>query len=144
MQMVFLDTNVIISGTFFSGLEADLLSPANLRLVTADVCQNELLEVTRRKFSQFGYETQKVALKEVKNSLIDVDVIVWNQYSSQLELARNLVTGENDQKVLAAALHVDPDYFVTGDQDFHQNDIRKMLPVKSTQEVMEELNLFRE
>lgn len=60
------------------------------------------------------------------------------------ELARNLITGEKDQRVLSAALHVDPDYFVTGDQNFHQNDIRKILPVKSTREVMEELNLLKE
>lgn len=134
---------MIISGTFFSGLDADLLSQSGLRFVTADVCREELLEVTAQKFDRFGSQTKKVAIKAVEKSLIDIHIIAWDQYFQQFEKARSLITGENDQKVLAAALHVDPDHFVTGDQHFQKNEILKLLPVKSTRKVLEELNLLK-
>lgn len=140
MKTVFLDTNIIISGTFFSGPEADLLSHPELKLVTAGICEEELLKVTKEKFGQFGSETKKVAIKEVENSLMDIDVVVEEEYLKKLDKARNLITGKNDQKVLAAALSVNPDYFITGDQDFQKDEIVKILPVKSTGKVLEELD----
>lgn len=125
MKTVFLDTNTIISGTSFSGPEADLLSQPGLRLVTADVCRDELLGVTREKFDQFGSETRKVAVKEVENSLMDIDVIDEDEYLQELDRAKRLVDGENDRKVLAAALFVEPDYFVTGDQDLRKDKVQR-------------------
>lgn len=139
MKTVFLDTNTIISGTFFSGPEAELLSQSGLRLVTADVCREELLEVTREKFDQFGPETKKTAVTEVENSLMDIDVIEEDEYRQEFDRAKGLIEGENDRRVLAAALSLKPDYFVTGDQDFRSEEIQRILPVTDTRRVLEEL-----
>lgn len=139
MKTVFVDTNIIISGTFFSGPEAELLSHPGLRLVTADVCKEELLRVTREKFDQFGTETRRLAVKEVENSLMDIDIIPGEEYVQELERADTLITGENDRRILAAALYAKPDYFVTGDQDFQKDEIQDILPVKGTRKVLEEL-----
>ena len=139
MKTVFIDTNIIISGTFFSGPEAELLSQSGLRLVTADVCKEELLKVTREKFDQFGSETSRVAVKEVEKSLIDIDFIPKEEYAQELEKAKTLINGENDRRILAAALYVKPDYFITGDKDFQSEEIQNILPMKSTRKVLEEL-----
>jgi len=54
MKTVFIETIVIISGIFFSGLEAKVLDSRELRLVTADICREETLEVAERKFEDLS------------------------------------------------------------------------------------------
>jgi predicted nucleic acid-binding protein len=43
----------------------------------------------------------------------------------------------NDGKVLAAALAVEPDYFVTGDEGFFADAVEKQTNVVTTHEILE-------
>lgn len=138
-MIVFIDTNILISGTFFSGPEAELLNHSRPDFVTADICQKELIGVCEEKFSEFGAKTKEVALKEAKDALLDIDIIPFKEYSSELDEAKKSVKGENDRKVLAAALKVDPDYFISGDKHFHTEQVRRRLKVISTSEILKKL-----
>jgi len=140
---IFIDSNIIISGTFFSGLESTLLSLEDVDLITADICKEEVLGVTKRKFRSFGVETLRIALEEVKNSFSDVIVISENDYAHNIEKAKDLIKDKvNDQKVLAAVLTIKPDYFVTGDKDFDKDEIKKEINVMKTREVLEGLGII--
>ncbi|MCX2818685.1 hypothetical protein EGH25_04885 [Haladaptatus sp. F3-133] len=48
---VFVDTNILVSGIFFDGPEAELLDTRGIRLVTAEVCKEELKDVSSRKWT---------------------------------------------------------------------------------------------
>ncbi|ODS34932.1 MAG: hypothetical protein A7316_04685 [Candidatus Altiarchaeales archaeon WOR_SM1_86-2] len=134
---IFIDSNIIISGTFFSGLESTLLSMEDVDLITADICKEEVLEVTKRKFRSFGVETLRIALEEVENSFSDVIIISENDYAHNIEKAKNLIKDKvNDQKVLAAVLTIKPDYFVTCDKDFDNVEIKNKINVVKTREVL--------
>ena len=45
----------------------------------------------------------------------------------------------NDAEVLAAVLAVEPDYFVTGDGDFHAEEVSRRMEVVETTEALEEI-----
>lgn len=53
-QKIFVDSNVIISGTFFTGLESVVLRVADVDIISADICYEKVLEVVRRKFKISG------------------------------------------------------------------------------------------
>jgi len=142
--IIFVDTNILISGTFFSGPESKLLNHSKPDFVTADVCRKELIEVCEDKFSQFGVKAKEVALKEAKNSLLDIDIISFEDYSHKLDEAKKSVEGENDRKVLAAALEVNPDYFISRDKHFQTARVKRKLSVISTRKVLEELESLTE
>jgi len=138
---VFLDTNILISGIFFSGLESKLLSLGDLEFETAAICKEETLEVTKRKFKSFGVKNLETALKEVENSFADIKIIPKEEYENSIDDAKILIPNKiNDQKVLAAALASKPDYFVTGDEDFHTREIKSKVKVVKTKELLEEIN----
>ena len=141
---IFIDSNTIISGTFFSGLESILLATRDIELITAEICKEEVLEVTRRKFKSFGVETLRIALEEVENSFRDIIVILEDDYIHNIGKAEGLIKDKNkvnDRKVLAAALTVNPDYFVTGDSDFDTEEIKKEINVVTTRDVLERLGV---
>ena len=129
---IFLDSNVILTGTFFSGPESVLLSLTGFDFMTADICLEEVLAVVRRKFRKMGPEAERIVIDEVKRSFSDMKIIQIKDYRKELEITKNLVKGKNDQKVLAAVLHVKPDFFVTGDKDFHTKQIKKLTNVVNT------------
>ena len=49
-KKIFIDANVIISGTFFEGNESKLISLEDLDLYTSDVVIEEVKDVAMRKF----------------------------------------------------------------------------------------------
>ena len=134
---VFVDTNTLVSGVFFPGLENTLLNLYEIELVTADICVSELFRVARRKYSALGVETEKVALEETGIALEDTRVIAKADYESKLETAKGLLGHQNDQRILAAALTEKPDYFVTGDFHFHTSAIRGLLNIVRTRNALE-------
>jgi len=143
---IFIDSNIIISGTFFSGLESILLSTRDIELITAEICKEEVLEVTKRKFKSFGVETLRIALEEVENSFSDIIVIPESDYIHNLSKPECLIKDKkkvNDRKVLAAVLTVNPDYFVTGDSDFDTKEIKREINVVTTRAVLERLSVVK-
>lgn len=141
-KKVFIDTNILLSGIFFSGNESKLLSLLEIDLITSDLVLEEAREVVRRKFQVFGVESFKVALEELENALMDfTEIIQKKDYIHKFKTARELIDKEKDSRILAAVLAVKPDYFVTGDTDFYTLKIKKILAVCKTREILAALKL---
>ena len=136
MKTVFVDTNVLVSGIFFDGPEAELLDTRGIRLITAEVCERELEEGSIRKADAFGV-SEEGALEILEGALVDIDVVPEEKYEKRYDEAVELVGKGSDAEVLACALIVEPDYFVTGDKDFHTEEVREMVDVVETTDVLE-------
>ena len=52
-----------------------------------------------------------------------------------------MIRKEKDLKILAAVMTIKPDYFVTGDKDFHNFKIKQLVPVRYAKEVLEDLGV---
>mgnify|MGYP001562697816 FL=1 len=135
MTTVFLDTNILISGIFFSGREAELLK-LPVRFITSDINVEELREVTRRKFRKLHIKVLSVALKKIDDALYDIDIVHRDMWQSRYEEAGKYISG-SDQKILAAVLYSKPDYFVTGDKEFFSLKISEIINVIRTTELLE-------
>ena len=141
-KKIFIDANVIISGTFFEGNESKLISLEDVDLYTSDVVIKEVKDVAMRKFKSLKVEDKRIALIEIERSLIDFEVIVKEKdYKRNIGRAKKLIRKEKDSKILAAFLAINPDYFVTGDKDFHNFKIKQLVPVRYTKEVLEDLGV---
>ncbi len=139
----FLDTNILISGIFFSGLESKLLALGDLEFVTADICKEEILEVTKRKYKSFGIKTLDIAVREVENSFADIEILPERKYKNRIDEAKIMLPNKiNDQKILAAVLTSNPDYFVTGDKDFDSEGIKKGVNIVTTRNLLKELGVI--
>ena len=142
-KIVFLDANVIISGTFFEGNESKLISLEDIDLYTSDIVVKEAKEVAIKKFKSLKTEDKRIALMEIERSLIDfVSIVEEKDYLKKVGEARKLIRKEKDSKILAAVLAVKPDYFVTGDKDFHTFKMKQVVPVRHTKEVLEDLGIL--
>ncbi len=135
---VFVDTNILVSGVFFDGPEAKLLDSRRFRLITAEVCRRELETVATRKADAFGVSDEG-GREMVGGALVDIDVVPEEEYEDRYDEAVKVVGEGNDAKVLAAVLAVEPDYFVTGDGDFHAEEVEKNVDVTETTELLESL-----
>ncbi len=125
---VFIDANTLISGLFFTGPESRLLKLGvleTINLMTCDFVIEEVREVIRRKFPE-----AENTFDEIIPSLVVVR-------AEKNELAEKLIRDKKDIPVLAAVLKYKPDYFVTGDKDFHTHEIKKLVRVVTTSDVLE-------
>jgi putative PIN family toxin of toxin-antitoxin system len=106
---VFLDTNVLVSGFATRGLCADVirLVLAEHELITADVVLNELKRVLKHKIQLPGEQIQEIL------TFLE-SLIVQPKPISPPSIP---VRDEDDQWVLASALAVKADVFVTGAKD---------------------------
>lgn len=132
-MIVFIDANIILSGIFFSGPEAKFLSK-DIKLRTADICYKEAIEACEKKFKQFNKQNKYLATQELKKAFLDIKVV--NSYEKHLDTAKKLIDRKKDQKVLAAALKIKPDYFLSGDKDFDKPKIREKINLIKTRELL--------
>lgn len=135
---VFVDTNILVSGIFFDGPEAELLDTRGVRLVTAEVCREELVEVAVRKADAFGV-SEDGAREMLEGALMDIDVVPEGEYEDRYDEAAGVVGEGNDGEVFACVLSVGPDYFVTGDGDFHVEEVERTAKVVETTDMLGEL-----
>lgn len=100
---VFLDTNVWLSATIFSGLCEELLLQCAGRgwLLSSELVQTEAHEVLARKFAQ------------APNAIVLFDA-VWQAATLAPDVSEP--ANDNDRRLVAAAAAVDADLFVTGDK----------------------------
>ena len=141
-KRIFVDTNIIISGIFFAGNEAKLLSLEEIDLYTSDVVIKELKDVALSKFKSLKMEDKRLALMEIERSLVDLELIIAEKdYRKNIKKAEELIRKEKDSKILAAVLTISPDYFVTGDKDFHNPRIKQLVEVRYTKEVLTALGV---
>lgn len=137
MITVFIDTNIIISGIFFSGQESQILDSRELKLMTADICREETLEVVERKFEDLSSNSLENVLEEVEEALMDIEVIKEKGYREKMDIAEKYVDGENDRKVLAAVLAYQPDYFITSDGHFHNEEVEARVDMIRSRDLLE-------
>ena len=141
-KKIFVDTNIIISGIFFSGNEAKLISLEEIDLYTSDVVIEELKDVAISKFRSLKMEDKRLALVEIERSLVDFELIITEKdYRKNILKAKELIRKEKDSRILAAVLTISPDYFVTGDKDFHNPKVKQLVKVRYTKEVLTALGL---
>jgi predicted nucleic acid-binding protein len=140
---IFIDTNILISGIFFTGNESRLLSLPGIELFTSDVAVMELKEVVARKFASLKVESKRIAFQEVEKALGDIRIIGRKESMKYLMEATKLVNEKNDREILAAVLSVKPDYFITGDKHFHTDMVNQQVRVKHTNDVLRELKLAK-
>ena len=137
---VFIDTNIILTGTFFSGHEILLVRLAGVDLFTADVCLEEARRVTKRSSFEDDIE---IAIEKLENTFIDVNIVNEVDYTYLIPTAALLIPKKkNDQKILAAALYTKPDYFVSRYSDFNRKEIKKILNLKTAEDVLTELDVI--
>ena len=100
---VFLDTNVWLSATVFSGLCEALVMECHQRdwLLTAPLVRQEAHEVLARKFPQV---LQARALFDA----------IWSEAACVVDVAEP--ADDNDARLVKAALAAGADVFVTGDR----------------------------
>ena len=138
---IFVDTNVLISGIFFSGPESLLLKQADIVFLTSDVNYKEVVEVTKRKFRKLNKNILDYSLQKVEEAFIDIKIVDENIWKQKLETAARYLKG-NDQKILAAVLFSQPDYFVTHDRDFYKKDIENIINVVNTKTLLKKLGII--
>ncbi len=139
---IFLDTNILISGIFFSGNESRLLSIPNIEFFTSDIALEELNEVVSRKFVSLKTGSKRIAYQEIANATGDIHIVSERISAKYLKGAAALVKGTNDQKILAAVLHIKPDFFVTGDHHFHTAEIKRKVNIRRSTELLKELKIL--
>ena len=139
---IFVDTNIIISGTFFSGNESKLLSLLDVDFCTCDVVIEETKEVVRRKLKSLGAETLTVALDKLEHTFRDFkEIIQFSKYQHKIEIAEQLIHKQKDIQILSAVMIANPDYFVTGDSDFFVENVIKLIEVYHTKQLLTKLGI---
>ena len=129
LPRVFVDANTLISGLFFKGPESTMLRMGILGLINIVTCEfviEEVREVIKRKFP------------EAENNFDNIIEIITILKTKKNENVKKLIRDKKDIPVLATALAYGPDYFITGDEDFHTDEIKKLLKVVRTQDFLEE------
>ncbi len=127
---VFIDANTLVSGLFFEGAENKLLNmglAGTIELITCDFVIEEVKEVTRRKFP------------EKTDTVTDVLELITIVDAGDISRAKEMIRDKKDAPVLAAAIKHQPDYFVTGDNDFHNTKIKEHVNVVKTREFLDTL-----
>ncbi len=128
MIRVMLDSNILISGIVFSGNERILINTIysnSLILVLNEYIEIEVESVIRKKFPK-----QKLIFR----NLIDLMIVEYTPAPSvdMVEEAKLLIRDPKDAIILASAIDAKPDFFVSGDLDFHTDDVRKRINVVNT------------
>ena len=119
-----------------------MISFEDIDLYTSDLVVEEVKDVAMRKFKSLKMEDKRIALMEIERSLVDFEVIVKEKdYKKSIGKAKNLIRKEKDSKILAAVLTIKPDFFVTGDKDFHSFKVKQLVPVRYTKEVLKDLGV---
>ena len=128
---VFIDANILISGLFFKGPESIVLRLGILGLIDIVTCEfvvEEVREVIRRKFPE---------AENKFDNLLEIITVLKTKKNGK---ARRLIRDKKDIPVLATAIEYRPDYFITGDEDFHTSEIKKLLNVVRTQDFLDSLS----
>jgi uncharacterized protein len=109
---VIIDTNVLISGTFWSGKPKILLNKARrgeITSVTSEILLNEMKEILTREDKPFRLSESEA--DRIVSSIRDISDVTLPK--SKVSVCRD----EDDNRVLECALDGNAGYIVTGDTD---------------------------
>jgi putative PIN family toxin of toxin-antitoxin system len=133
MKKIMVDSNIIFSGLLYSGKPSEvlgLLRGRGFRLLLPADELDEIRTVFRRKVSYKEYLLEDF-LKMTKAKIIPA-----KKYRGLIPTAAELIEDKKDAPILACALAVKPDYFITGDRDFLTRGIREKINALSPSEFL--------
>ena len=109
---VIIDTNVLISGIFWSGKPKFLLNKARrgeITSVTSEILLNEMKEILTGEDKPFRLSVSEA--NRIVSSIRDISDVILPK--SKVSVCRD----EDDNRVLECALDGNAEYIVTGDTD---------------------------
>ncbi|MBI4687991.1 MAG: putative toxin-antitoxin system toxin component, PIN family [Nitrospirae bacterium] len=136
---VFLDTNILLSGIFFNGNESKILDLVEIDFITSEDVVEELYKIVKKKLKYLKERSLEIALTETKRALADIVVVQRPKYVKKVQEAANLISHKKDVPILAAALPVKPDYFLTGDSHFFTDKVRDAVTVITAKEFLHKI-----
>lgn len=132
MIRIMLDTNILISGMAFNGNERNLLYAIYLNKAALILNEYVIIEtktILSKKFP--GLEKlldDFLQLLQVEVTPLPLKELVGN--------AKPMIRDLKDAVVLASAISIKPDVFVSGDLDFHTSDIKSVINVMHAKEAI--------
>jgi putative PIN family toxin of toxin-antitoxin system len=132
---VFVDTNVLVSGTAFKGNERELIRmgvAGIVKLVLADAVILEARRVIRDKFPEYESGLDWVLTKADYHP-------VPRPSPRQITAAARLVRDPDDAAVLASILASNPDVALTGDKDLLTDEVKAIAPMCTCAEYLRRL-----
>ena len=136
---VFVDTNVLLSGIFFEGNESKIFDLVEFVLMTSEDVVDELHRVVRKKLKYLKERTFEIALAETEKAISDIEIIPRAKYLHKIKEAEMLIKHKKDISILAAVLHVKPDYFLTGDAHFFTDSVKSIVNVITARDFLEKI-----
>ena len=137
-----LDTNIIISGLFWSGKESELLELAvagEYKAIISEFVLRETKNVIAAKFSEMADKAETVLNLLVESAerypLLSAREV--NQFINSRDLEIDLNKG--DLIILATAFNAKAEAIVTGDKDFHKPEINKLIQIIGTAQALQKL-----
>jgi len=136
---IMLDTNIIVSGLAFPGNERELLNAIYYNSATLILSEFVALEtnvVMKRKFPG------KERIFEDFLSLVQLEIAAMPP-KGKIDEAALIIRDQKDAVVLATAIEVMPDIFVSGDLDFHTSKITSIINVMHSKEATALINYYK-
>ncbi len=136
---IMLDTNIIVSGLAFPGNERELLYAIysnSATLILSEFVALETKIVMKRKFPG------KERIFEDFLSLVELEIAAM-PLKEKVDEAALIIRDQKDAVVLATAIEVIPDIFVSGDLDFHTSKITSIINVMHSKEATALINYHK-
>jgi len=130
------DSNILFSGLLFKGKPSKILKlieKQKIQLILPIDELNEIYTVFKRKVSD------KIFLLDSFLLIAKPKIMLDDKYISFISEASRLVRDKTDAPILACALAARPNYFVTGDRDFHTNKIKERINVVTPYEFLKKV-----
>lgn len=134
-----LDTNIIISGLFWSGKESKLLELAIAEKYEAVICEFVLKETERiieEKFSEMQNKAEPL-LKILIDSAERYPLLEEKEIITFKQKRGDIINDKNDIVILATALKAEVDAILTGDNHFHNSEVKKIIEVIDANKALE-------
>ena len=133
------DTNIIISGLFWSGNESKLLELAISQKYEAVICEFVLKETERIIQEKFPKMKNKAA--PLLNMLIDSaekhPLLTEKEIITFKQKRKNIIKDKKDLIILATAVKADVDAIITGDSHFYNSKVQKLIEIIDARKALE-------
>lgn len=136
-----LDTNVILSGLFWSGNESWLLALAQEGQFQAVLCEFVIKETRRiisEKFPESS-ERAQVALEILFAKAERYPLVSTKQIRRFKKEFGDVIPDQKDLAILAAAKESHVDAIISGDKHFHRPDVKSIVTVMTAAQALKEL-----
>ena len=142
MYRYLLDTNIIISGLFWSGNESELLKLALENKFNAVICEFVIQETERiidEKFADMENKIQPI-LSMLLNSVERYPLISSKKINKFNNKHENIISDKQDLIILATALDAQVDAIITGDKHFDSPKIKQLITIIDAKKAFEKIN----